>query len=838
MDVEPYIINIKDLKNELHNLSFLVKSDEDIRLEKEKDISVVAGELVGKIYNEFTKIFAKYNAVEDEKIKHSINILCVRIVFCLYAEDAGLFEKGQFYDYLEKIEPNKCGEALTQLFKVLDTQLEDRAKKFPYLQEAHPKLSAFPYVNGGLFKDENIIVPPFTQKLKDIILNEASRGFNWEGISPTIFGAVFESTLNPETRRQGGMHYTSVENILKVIKPLFLDNLRNELNSIKSRKQFYVRKEKAKDFQDKLSKLKIFDPACGSGNFLTQTYIELRKLENEAIELQNQRIYTKNKGAQFSQFQNKNHTENLSSQTAGVNSVFDTNIIKVSIQQFYGLEINDFAVSVAKTAMWIAESKMWKKTKELVLNNSDISDFLPLHPYTNIHEADALKTDWNTILPNSKCNYIIGNPPFVGPQKQTKEQKQEQKDIFKGVKRAGMLDFVSCWYAKATDYMQGTQIETAFVSTNSIVQGSQVPILWKYLLNKGVQINFAYRSFPWESEAKSKAQVICVIIGFSIFKLTRKNNKKYIKYIFEGQSKYQAKNISPYLTDSPTVFITARTKPISNVTALVGGLNYGDGHNYQLTKEEAIEIIKKEPQAKKYIHEYLTGKDFLYGKKQYCLWLVNASPHELNQMPLVLKHVAQVRSYRESQKGRNMRNYASKPLAPIFAQYYSVPHEHKALAIPLVSADRSYIPMTFVDKNVICSNMIYLLSNPSNYLFGVLESIVHMAWTKLVTGRLGVGLRYSNTLVYNNFPFPNATDEQKEKIEQTAQSILDARAKYPDSSLADLYNLDLMPSELRKAHKANDRAVLKAYGLSTKATESEIVSHLFKMYEELTKTEK
>ncbi|MCT7770174.1 MAG: methylase [Lactobacillus crispatus] len=832
MDVEPYIINIKDLKNELHNLSFLVKSDEDIRLEKEKDISVVAGELVGKIYNEFTKIFAKYNAVEDEKVKHSINILCVRIVFCLYAEDAGLFEKGQFYDYLEKVEPNKCGEALTQLFKVLDTKLENRAKKFPYLQEAHPKLSAFTYVNGGLFKDENIIVPPFTQKLKDIILNEASRGFNWEGISPTIFGAVFESTLNPETRRQSGMHYTSVENILKVIKPLFLDNLKNELKSIKNRKQFNVRKKKAREFQEKLSKLKIFDPACGSGNFLTQTYLELRKLENEAIKLQNQRIYTKNKGAQFSQFQSENYTDNVSNQNAGVNSVFDTNIIKVSIQQFYGLEINDFAVSVAKTAMWIAESKMWKKTKELVLNNSDISDFLPLHPYTNIHEADALETDWNTVLPNSQCNYIIGNPPFVGPKKLTSEQKEDRAVVFKDVKRAGMLDFVACWYAKATEYMQGTHIQTAFVSTNSIVQGTQVPVLWDFLLNKGVQINFAYRTFPWESEAKSKAEVFCVIIGFTTFKLNKP------KYIFEENQKFQVKNISPYLTDSDNIFITLRNKPVSKVSNIMMGTTLLDKGNYVFTYNEMEQFLKKEPQARSLFCKYYSGRDFLNSEPRYVLWLANANPSELRHMKFVMKRIKAVKEFRSS-SGRDAQRFKNEPLRPAWFNYYSSEHKQKALVIPVVSATRDYIPIGIVDKNTICGQKLWLMEFQNPYIFGVLESKIHTAWAKTICNRLGNGISYSSSIVYNNFPFPNTTDEQKEKIEQTAQAILDARANHPNDSLADLYDpRGLMPSDLRKAHQANDKAVLKAYGLSTKATESEIVAHLFKMYEKLTKNEK
>lgn len=833
MDVEPYIINIKDLKNELHNLSFLVKSDEDIRLEKEKDISVVAGELVGKIYNEFTKIFAKYNAVEDEKVKHSINILCVRIVFCLYAEDAGLFEKGQFYDYLEKVEPNKCGEALTLLFKVLDTKDKDRAEKFPYLEEAHPKLAAFRYVNGGLFKDENIIVPPFTQKLKNIILNEASRGFNWEGISPTIFGAVFESTLNPETRRQGGMRYTSLKNIHKVINPLFLNELKDRLKAIKNRKQFNVRKKEAREFQSDLAKLKFFDPACGSGNFLTETYIQLRKLENEAIELQNQRIYTKNKGTKFTKLIGKQTTNATSKSPVVVNSVFDTNTIKVSIHQFYGIEINDFAVSVAKTAMWIAESKMWKETKELVLNNSDISDFLPLHTNTNIHEADALKIDWNTILPSNKCNYIIGNPPFVGAKKLTKAQKKEQRIVLKDIKKAGMLDFVTCWYAKATEYMQHTHINTAFVSTNSIVQGTQVSILWEYLLSKNVQINFAYRSFQWESEAPSQAQVICVIIGFSTYNLNKP------KYIYEGNRKYEAKNINPYLIDGNNVLITAKSKPISNIPKMMNGLSLKDGNNYIFTEDEKKAFLIREPLAKTLFRKYYMGHDFINSKPRYVLWLKGIDPSKLRHMPLVLDRIKKVKEFRTQAGGIDTTRYKDEPLRPTQLRYYSHVHENTALAFPALTTVNDYIPMGIVDNNSICGHMIYLIEIHTPYMFGILESKIHTIWAKTLSNHFGNGCLYSSTIIYNNFPFPKATDKQKKKIEQTAQGILNARANHPNDSLADLYDpRGLMPSDLRKAHQANDKAVLKAYGLSTKATESEIVAHLFKMYEKLTKNEK
>lgn len=804
IDAKPVTIDLKDLKKNLYLLDFLVNPDETKRLATEKKVSIDAGELVSKIYNELANIFAKYDQVDDKKIKHSINTLCVRLVFCLYAEDAGLFAtKEQFYNYLQPIAPNKIGLALKALFKVLDTKIDDRKKDDPFWEDEHPELSQFPYVNGGLFKEEDIIIPPFTPELKDIVLNQASRHFDWSNISPTIFGAVFESTLNPETRRQGGMHYTSVENIHKVIDPLFLNDLKAELEDIKQYKNKKTIKEKARAFQEKLANLTFFDPACGSGNFLTETFLSLRRLENEAIRLE-----------------------------LGGESVLDVgqagDWIHVSIQQFFGIEINDFAVSVAKTALWIAEDQMMKETQDLVY--APDWDFLPLKTYTKIHEGNALQMDWNKVLPNYACHFIVGNPPFVGSKKQTKEQKQDQRNIFKGVKRSDGLDFVACWYAKAINYMQGTHIQSAFVSTNSIVQGTQVPVLWHYLFSKNLQINFAYRSFKWDSEAKDKAQVICVIIGFSAFKL------KKPKYIFEGRQKYQVKNISPYLTDNSNMYITANKKPISNVPEIMVGICLKDDGNYVFTSDEKKAFVDKEPQAKSLFHSYYMGRDFLNNKSRYILWFKGVNPSKLNSMPLVLDRIKKVREFRSKVSSPDTRHYMDEPMRPTRYAYFANEHKNNALAIPRISAPRDYIPMSIVDKNAICGDSIFLAEIHTPYMFGVLESKAHTLWAKLLCNRLGNGIRYSNTIAYNNFPFPDATDEQKAKIEKTAQEILNARKLYPDSSLADLYNPLTMPSELRKAHKANDKAVLQAYGLKTDATESEIVAHLFKMYEKLTKT--
>lgn len=834
IDAEPIKLKLKELPNNLDNLMFLVKkNDKQVRLIKEKQISLSAGRLVSKLYKELSKIFAEHK-IDKEVAQKSINTLCVRLVFCLYAEDSNLFAKRQFHDYLAPYEPYRMARALKRLFKALDTKEEDRLKLDPFYHENYPYLSKFPYVNGGMFRDQNIIIPPFTPELKDILLNEMSLGFNWSKISPTIFGAVFESTLNPETRRQGGMHYTSVENIHKVIDPLFLDDLKDELSKIKKIKQPASLKKKARAFQEKLANFTFLDPACGSGNFLTETYIQLRTLENEALKI----VYSDytldrlRSGTTLNKFYSEQITSKSLNRTSTFRPKLDTNIsqdvIKVSIQQFHGIEVNDFAVAVAKTALWIAESQMWEETKDIFFADWD---FLPLKTYTHIHEGDALKMDWNKVIENYGCDYIIGNPPFVGPKKLTPEQKEDRAVVFKDVKRAGMLDFVACWYAKATEYMQGTHIQTAFVSTNSIVQGTQVPVLWDFLLNKGVQINFAYRTFPWESEAKSKAEVFCVIIGFTTFKLNKP------KYIFEENQKFQAKNISPYLTDTDDIFITSRTKPISDIPKIMNGINLDDKGNYVFTKQEKDAFLRKQPEAKILFHEYYSGRDFLNNQPRYLLWFRNISPNELNHMPLVLERIKKVKEFRTHTSSSRIRQYMNEPLRPVWYQYYSNRHKLEALVIPVVSAPREYIPMGVVNRNTICGQKLWLMEFQGPYIFGVLESKIHTAWAKTICNRLGNGISYSSSIVYNNFPFPNATDEQESKVEKTAQGILDARKLYPDSSLADLYNPLTMPIELRKAHEANDKAVLNAYGLKRDASESEIVACLFNMYEKLTAKE-
>ena len=802
IDAEPIKLKLKELPNNLDNLMFLVKkNDKQVRLIKEKQISLSAGRLVSKLYKELSKIFAEHK-IDKEVAQKSINTLCVRLVFCLYAEDSNLFAKRQFHDYLTPYEPYRMARALKRLFKALDTKEEDRLKLDPFYHENYPYLSKFPYVNGGMFRDQDIIIPPFTPELKNILLNEMSLGFNWSKISPTIFGAVFESTLNPETRRQGGMHYTSVENIHKVIDPLFLDDLKNELEDIKKTKQPASLKRKAQDFQTKLANLTFFDPACGSGNFLTETYLQLRKLENEAIKL----IYP--------------------NPELDVGQAKD--IIKVSIQQFFGIEINDFAVSVAKTALWIAESQMWEQTKDIFFANWD---FLPLKTYTHIHEGDALKMDWNKVIPNYACHYVISNPPFSGARLMTKEQKQEVKTIFNNQKGYGNIDYVACWYKKAFDYMKDSQnkgykIRGAFVSTNSITQGIQVALIWKNMLNRdGFHFDFAYRTFKWTSEAKQKAGVYVVIIGFSF-------DNKTDKVIYNSDDIAEEVNhINGYLTDGADIYVENRTAPLCDVPEMSIGNQPIDGGNYLFTREEKDDFLAKEPQAKKFFHKWYGARELLNSDPRYCLYLANATPKELRNMPLALERVNNVKKFRLKSKRQGTRELANIP-----TQFHAtnIPKTNY-LCIPSTTSERrKYIPMEYFTPDILSSNATLIIPNATLYDFGILESIVHMSWMRTVAGRLKKDYRYSGKVVYNNFPWCNASPEQKEKISKTAQAILDARTKYPDSSLADLYDPLTMPVELRKAHEANDRAVLQAYGLKRDASESEIVACLFKMYEKLT----
>lgn len=785
-------ISIKDLQTHYSMLDFLLEKKVK-KVSKEVELSQEAGTLVGKIYDSFLK---QYHHPDDKKTLESLNILCVRLVFCLYAEDAGLFAtKDAFSKYLQQYEPKDMRTALMSLFKVLDTPLDKRPDL--YLSE---DLEAFPYVNGGLFAKEDVIIPKITQEIKDALM--AASSFTWREISPTIFGAVFESTLNPETRHSGGMHYTSIENIHKVIDPLFLDDLKAEFVEILKIGVVKTKQRKLRDFQNKLSELTFLDPACGSGNFLTETYVSLRRLENDILrELQEGQV-----------------------------AFGDTNWnpIRVSIAQFYGIEINDFAADVAKTALWIAESQMMKETEDIVLMHLD---FLPLKTNVKIIMGNALTTDWDTIIPKHGLSYIMGNPPFLGGMYMSEVQKKEIRDIFGEVSGVGEFDYVTGWYKKAVEYIRGTRIACAFVSTNSICQGSQVITFWKHLIEGfSIHIDFAYTTFEWNNEAQNRTQakVHCVIVGFSGIKNTNKPKKLFMG---NGDCKI-CDQISPYLTNTSVVFVDSRSKPLCKVPPMRFGSMPRDGGGLILSAEERIDLIKSEPLAAKWIKPYIGAVEFLNNKERYCLWLVNADPGEVKKCPTVMKRIEMVREVRASSKAAGTRKFAATPT--LFCQI-AQPDSDYIIVPKTSSGKRRYIPLGFMDKDTIASDLVFLIPDAGLFEFGVLMSNVHNSWMRLVAGRLKSDYRYAKDIVYNNFPWPKITKEQKAKIEKTAQAILDARALYPNSSLAALYDPLTMPKELLNAHRKNDAAVMEAYGLSVKDTsEEDCVAFLMKMYQELT----
>ncbi len=816
----PQVIQLSDLEKEYTRLSFLV-DETNIHLKKELEVSIQAGEIVGVLYD---KILSQYRNPDDPETQKSLNKLCVRLVFCLYAEDAGIFgNKNMFHDYMAQFSAGEFREKLIKLFHILDQKPEDRD---PYEDE---KLLAFPYVNGGMFAGD-IEIPRINEEIRNLIIQRAADDFDWSLISPTIFGAVFESTLNPETRRAGGMHYTSIENIHKVIDPLFLDELKAELSDIKATSVAKTKRERALAFQDKLAGLKFFDPACGSGNFLTESYTSLRRLENEALRI----IY-------------------------GDNRVIGemAEPIKVSINQFYGIEINDFACSVAQTALWIAESQMMQETDEIVGFNLDP---LPLKTYTNIHEGNALRMDWNEVVPASELDYIMGNPPFVGARIMSTEQKDDLISVFGAKwKNIGNMDYVTGWYKKTSDMMAAAEssrradgnyfsdkfaekpisaplssrrqngIRAALVSTNSITQGEQVANLWKPLMEAGIHIDFAWRTFIWDSEASQKAHVHCVIVGFSLCHSERKRR------IYEGSTVLDASNINGYLVDAPSVAIESRSKPLSNVPEMVFGSMPNDGgflSNY--SDEVYSELIKQYPELQSLFRRLMGATEFINNEVRWCLWLKDVSPMVYFKNPFVMEAIEKVRKMRLESNRESTRKLADIPM--LFGEIRQPTSNY--LLVPSTSSEkRAYIPIGFMGPDVISNNANLLIPEATLYTFGILTSSIHMAWMRAVCGRLEMRYRYSAKIVYNNFPWPAVTETQRNKVEETAQMILNAREYYPDASMADLYgNLILFP-DLMKAHRANDAAVLEAYGFPKDASEPDIVARLFKMYQELTTNE-
>lgn len=782
----PQIVKLEDLEKECYRLRFLVDSGSSMTPE-EMQVSFDAGKLVGEIYDALLK---QYKKPDDPRVLRSLNILCVRLVFCLYAEDAGLFNSHtQFHDYLESLPVHLVKTGLTALFRTLNTREADRDP------EESDQLNAFPYVNGGLFAEENISIPQFNQEIVALLLSKASAGFDWSKISPTIFGAVFESTLNPETRRKGGMHYTSVGNIHKVIDSLFLDDLKKEFADISQEKSTAHRTRKLKAFQNKLAELQFLDPACGSGNFLTETYISLRRLENDVIRaiLGGQALL----------------------------GFDELDPVKVSISQFYGIEINDFAVSVAQTALWIAESQMLKETEDIINRNLE---FFPLQSLTSIVEGNALKMQWEDVVPIDELNYIMGNPPFVGARYMSESQKQDLFEVFgSDWKNAGDIDYVGCWFKKASDCMnKNSKVRTAFVATNSICQGMQVANLWSPIIGDGAYINFAWRTFVWDSEATAKAHVHCVIVGFS-----KEENSGKAK-LFDGKSAKEVQHINAYLLDAPDIFIYNRNKPICEVPEAGMGNQPIDDGNYLFTEEEKEAFIKQEPKSEPYFRKWYGSQEFIDQRPRYCLWLGDCPIVELAQMPHCRERVEAVRKYRAASKRDATRKLANKPRR---FQTENMP-SGTSILIPEVSSEkRKYVPMGFIQPTDLCSNLVRLIPNANKYHFGVLTSSVHMAWMRAVAGRLKSDYRYSINLVYNNFPWPeNVSDKTKKKIEKAVDEILQARAAEKGASLATLYDKTLMPEDLSAAHAKNDQAVLEAYGFGPDLSEAQIVEKLFDLY--------
>ena len=809
----PLLLKLGNLPKEAYRLAFLVNPKETA-IDRELEISVQAGRIVGEIYDALLKQYnggtllslrgdSESRSLGEDSKKHpslpnsktpssesnylaALNRLCVRLVFCLYAEDAEIFPKDCFRRLVEASDARRLRIDLQRLFHTLDTPDGSHGTKNERDLYLEPELCTFPYTNGGLFRNAAANdIPPLTEEIRQLLIGASQ--FDWRDITPTIFGALFESTLNPVTRRSGGMVYTSVENIHKVIDPLFLDNLTRRVEAAIHKGD----KRTLLALQTEMAALTFLDPACGSGNFLTETYICLRRLENRII-------------AALQRGQRE----------------FDLGLsVKVSIAQFFGLEINDFAVAVAKTALWIAEAQMLRETAEILHREPD---YLPLHDYANIVEGNALRMDWPC------TNYIMGNPPFVGFTWMSKEQRDDMAALFPNNKN---IDLVCGWYKKASDHIRGTNTRCAFVSTNSITQGEQVATLWK---NIDVEIGFAHRTFRWDNEALDKAHVHCVIIGFYSKSPAENAETARSKTIFDGDTAIPASHINGYLIDGDEVYAERRGKPISAEIAMTNGNKPVDGGHLIVETEGRGVFMQTEPESLKYMKRLIGSRELINRLPRWCLWLKGVSPVALRDMPLVMERIRLCKTARLASRDEAARKLADTPTL-----FRDTRNPKTAIVIPEVSSEsRRYIPMDFIDDSVICTNKIQMIPDATIYHFGILTSSVHMAWTRAVCGRMKSDYSYSKDIVYNNFVWPDAalSASLREKIFQTAQVILDVRKSFMDAdercSLAVLYDATAMPPELLKAHQANDRAVLAAYGLAADTPESEIVAHLFKLYAE------
>lgn len=748
---------------------------------KEQDpANIKAAELMGKLHDRLEEI--GYEG-------HPLEVYLVRILFCLFAEDTTIFEKQQFQDYIENRtaeDGSDLASKIQELFQVLNTAKD---KRFKNLDE---QLNDFPYVNGKLF-EEILPMASFDSKMRQAVLDCCY--IDWSKISPAIFGSMFQSVMNPKERRNLGAHYTSESNILKLIKPLFLDELWDEFEAVKSNKN------KLPEFHKKISQLKFLDPACGCGNFLVITYRELRLLELEILRA----LYKSGQG------------------------ILDVReIMLLDVDMMCGIEYEEFPARIAEVAMWLIDHQM-----NMLISNEFGQYFarLPLKKSAKIVHGNALRVDWEEVVPKKALTHIIGNPPFLGHHMQSEEQKKDLHFVMQGIKAAGVMDYVTAWYYKASKYILDTKIKAAFVSTNSVVQGEQVGILWSYLLsNFKIKIHFAHRTFKWNNEAKGNAAVYCVIIGFANYDT---NNKYIFDYEdIKGEAhELKVKNINPYLVDAKDILIENRNTPICNVPKMMYGSKPTDGGFYILSNEEKIDFLIKEPNASKFIKPFLSAREYLNGEKRWCIWLVDANPNELKNCPMILQRIEAVKKFRSESVAASTRDYKYHNLFRQVTQ----PKDDFLLVPRTTSENRSYIPIGFFSKDFIVSDTCQSIPNASLFHFGILNSTMHMAWVKTTCGRLKSDFRYSKDIVYNNYPWPeNPSVKQIKIIEEKAQNVLDVRASFPTSSLADLYSPLTMPPALVKAHNELDKAVDAAYSKQAFTSEAKRMEFLFELYEKYT----
>ena len=788
---EPQLqIELADLPQNVAALKFLAGGGTSAPESVSRAVSVEAGRIMGQIHN---RIAPLYHDPDSEESHHALSVLCTRIMFLMFCEDAGLIEPGLFQRYVAASDAAHLRRALIDLFTWLDTDDEARADEYP-----DELMARFPYMDGGLFR-ERVPVPQLDETVRHEILVSGCQEFDWSGVDPTVFGSIFEGALSHDTRRAGGMHYTSPENIHRVIDPLFMDGLKAELDGILAKQNPSARTRALRAYHEKIGGLTFLDPACGSGNFLTETYVCLRRLENRVLmELQKD------------------------GQTSFAFEDVAESPVKVTLANFHGIEINDFACCVARTALWIAEKQADINTAKVVQR---VYDELPLREYDTVRKGNALRMDWNDVVPADKCDYVLGNPPFIGYSNLTPSQKEDRSDVFG--KTGGTLDYVACWYKKASDYMRGTHLRAAFVSTNSICQGQQVEPLWRPLFDDGIHIDFAYQTFVWNSEAEDEAHVHVVIVGFS-----RVDTGRKVLFCGSGEATL-VNNINGYLSAADNMFVVKRKAPLCSAPPMARGGGAGDWGNLTLSAQEAQKLISDNPSISQWVRPFSMGAEFIKGEQRYCLWFVDAPQSILAAVPQSVKErFRAVHDLRAASPRVGTRKHADTPW--LFDEL-NYPKQPIWLAVPQVSSGRRrYIPIGYINDGTIPGNKLFFVDGCGLYEFGIISSSYHNAWMRMTAGRLKSDYQYSNTIVYNNFVWPDSTEAQRAEVERCARAVLDARKLYEGSTLADMYDPDndFLYPELTKAHKVLDAAVEAAYGVEFGGDEERIVTHLFKLYAE------